>query len=291
MAFGENSALSADNGRDMLFNPNSHARSELPFGYDLIWGGMHYIYVFGHNGNSRFTSGTLVGELQDVPAYDCGQAIHKILVSDSTGNTELRAVYSDAAWLSIPMLDGEFASWNWGNNYQDQNVMPSDLKVRLRVAKPYKRFFTGITNTNVLTAQDSAAAPQNMNNPMYSFNTADLKVTTDDNASALSALDLINVVPNPYYAYSGYETNQFDNRVKFTNLPDKCEIKIYTVNGLLVRRFTKDSPQTFLDWDLKNQAGIPVASGLYIIHVNVPDVGEKILKWFGVMRPIDLDSY
>jgi hypothetical protein len=63
------------------------------------------------------------------------------------------------------------------------------------------------------------------------------------------------------------------------------------VNGLLIRKFTKDSPQTFLDWDLKNQSGIPVASGLYIIHVDVPDVGEKILKWFGVMRPIDLDSY
>jgi hypothetical protein len=130
-----------------------------------------------------------------------------------------------------------------------------------------------------------------MNNPMYSFNTFDLNVVTDDNESALNALDLINVVPNPYYAYSGYEVNQFDNRVKFTNLPEKCEIQIYTVSGTLIRKFTKDSPQTYLDWDLKNQAGIPVASGLYIIHVNVEGVGEKILKWFGVMRPIDLDTY
>jgi len=189
------------------------------------------------------------------------------------------------------LLDGEFASWNWGNSYQNEQVMPTEVKVRLRVAKPYKRFFTGVASSNVLVAQDSAAAPVNMNNPMYAFSTADLKVSTDDNLSAVQALDLINVVPNPYYAYSAYETNQFDNRVKFTNLPEKCEIKIYTVNGLLIRKFTKDSPQTFLDWDLKNQAGIPVASGLYIIHVNVEGVGEKILKWFGVMRPIDLDSY
>jgi hypothetical protein len=63
------------------------------------------------------------------------------------------------------------------------------------------------------------------------------------------------------------------------------------VSGTLIRKFTKDSPQTYLDWDLKNQAGIPVASGLYIIHVNVEGVGEKILKWFGVMRPVDLDTY
>lgn len=288
MAFGENSSLGIDNGRDMLFNPTVNENSLLG---NLIWGGMHYVYVFGHNGNSRFTTGTLTGELQDVPAYDCGQAIFKVLSSDNTANAELRAVYSDAMWMTIPMLDEEFGTWNWGNNYEGAAVMPSDIKVRLRVAKPYKRFFTGVTATNVLIAQDSAAAPRNMNNPMYAFNTADLKVTTDDNISATDALDLINVVPNPYYAYSGYEVNQFDNRVKFTNLPEKCEIGIYTVNGILVRKFTKDSPQTFLDWDLKNQAGIPVASGLYIIHVNVEGVGEKILKWFGVMRPIDLDSY
>lgn len=292
MAFGENSALAADRGRDMLFNPNGRDEENS----NLLWGGMHYIYIFGHNGNGRYTSGPLVNELKDVPAYDCGVAIQKILASDSTSNAELKEVYTDAAWINIPMMDAEFATWDWGNGYSGSEVMPCDVRVRLRVAKPYKRFFTGIPSANTLIAQDSAAAPQNMNNPMYSFNTADLKVTTDDNTSAVNAIDLINVVPNPYYAYSGYETNQFDNRVKFTNLPEKCEIKIYTVSGILVRKMTKDSPQTFLDWDLKNQAGIPVASGLYIIHVEVKDgsntvIGEKILKWFGVMRPIDLDSY
>lgn len=291
MAFGENSGLAADNGRDMLFNPNAHEIDQNQASQNLIWGGMHYIYVFGHNGNARYTSGTLNGELKDMPAYDCGQAAFKILSSANSTNPELREVYSDAMWTTIPMLDRDFASWNWGNNYTGTDVIPTEVKVRLRVSKPYKRFFTGITAANVIIAADSAAVPQNRNNPMYSFNTADLKTATQNLTSAKEALELINVVPNPYYAYSGYEVNQFDNRVKFTNLPEKCEIKIYTVSGTLVRRFTKDSPQTFLDWDLKNQAGIPVASGLYIVHVNVEGVGEKILKWFGVMRPIDLDSY
>ena len=59
----------------------------------------------------------------------------------------------------------------------------------------------------------------------------------------------------------------------------------------LIRKLTKDSPITSLDWDLKNQAGIPIASGLYIVHVDVPGVGEKILKFFGVLRPVDLDAY
>jgi hypothetical protein len=297
MAFAENSTLAADNGRDMLFNPNAREYDFNNNSQNLLWGGMHYLYVFGHNGNLRYTNSTvdpaaLMGKLKDMPAYDCGQAMHELMNYDNTANSELKEVYADAMWTSIPMLDGEFADWNWGDHYASSGpVLPTEVKVRLRVAKPYKRNFNGITTANGLQPSDFAATPQNDNNPMYAFNTADLKTTTADAVSAQEALQLINVVPNPYYAYSGYEKNQYDNRIKFTNLPEKCEIKIYTVSGTQVRRFTKDSPQTYLDWDLKNQAGIPVASGLYIIHVNVPGVGEKILKWFGVMRPADLDSY
>ena len=56
-----------------------------------------------------------------------------------------------------------------------------------------------------------------------------------------------------------------------------CTVDIYTVNGKLIRSFSKDEAITSLDWDLKNQAGVPIGSGLYIIHVKVPDVGEKTI--------------
>jgi len=47
---------------------------------------------------------------------------------------------------------------------------------------------------------------------------------------------------------------------------------------------------------LKNQSNIPIASGLYIFHIEAKDaddkiIGEKIIKWFGVMRPLDLQNY
>jgi hypothetical protein len=113
----------------------------------------------------------------------------------------------------------------------------------------------------------------------------------NNNEVATDVLDKINIVPNPYYGYSDYESNQLDNRVRLTNLPEICTIKIFSVNGTLIREYDKDEDLTYLDWDLKNQAGIPVASGVYIIHVDVPGVGEKVLKWFGVMRPIDLDTF
>ncbi|MEE2953631.1 MAG: hypothetical protein VX347_00480 [Bacteroidota bacterium] len=127
-------------------------------------------------------------------------------------------------------------------------------------------------------------------NPTYFFNTIVKSVTVQDKTTAKSALDMINVVPNPYYGYSEYENNQLDNRIKITNLPQRATISIFTISGTLVRRLKKDNSMTSMDWDLKNSYGIPVASGLYVLHIDTPH-GEKILKWFGAMRPIDLDIF
>jgi hypothetical protein len=129
----------------------------------------------------------------------------------------------------------------------------------------------------------------------------------NDAEVASSALDLIRAVPNPYYAYSAYETSTLDNRIKITNLPPKCTVSIFTLDGTLVRRFERDvtpdntsggelntkssNLDTSLDWDLKNEKNVPVASGMYIIHIDAGDLGEKTIKWFGVMRPIDLDTF
>ena len=139
-----------------------------------------------------------------------------------------------------------------------------------------------------------ADMPINNFDPVYEFNTSDLMSKENDNQQALSALDLINVVPNPYYGYSEYETSQLDNRIKITNLPKESLIRIYTVSGTLIRTIKKSDELTSVDWDLKNDHGIPIASGLYIIHVEttIDKVKEqKILKWFGVLRPVDLDTF
>ncbi|MBT5750923.1 MAG: T9SS type A sorting domain-containing protein, partial [Flavobacteriales bacterium] len=121
--------------------------------------------------------------------------------------------------------------------------------------------------------------------------TDDIVATTGDLNVAKDAMELIRAVPNPYYGNSSYEINQLDNRVKITNLPQRATISIFTVSGTLVRNINKDDSVTSVDWDLKNDYGIPIASGLYIIHVNAPGIGEKIIKWFGALRPIDMDTF
>ena len=291
MAFGEDSWMAGDNGADMKWNPTS---ADVAFAPDYsvmypIFGGKHYIYVFGHNGDQTFSGDAIFGNTRkNVPRYDEGKFIHDLLKVATTSNVNdiyARQVYEDAMWVNMPLL---------ATGHQ---LFESDVKVRLRVAKSYKY---GYSTTNI-SVIDTSLSPINHNLPMYGFNTSNIGTKVANPDAATSALDLINVVPNPYYAYSGYEFKTGDNIVKLTNLPEKCTINIYTLNGTLVRTFNVDQPPTAkntmgvavtsVDWDLKNQVRIPIASGLYIIHVDVPGVGEKILKWFGVVRPIDLDAY
>jgi len=104
---------------------------------------------------------------------------------------------------------------------------------------------------------------------------------TDSEDLAKEAVEKINVFPNPYYAYNEGSTNRFDNYVTFSHLPDKATLRIFNLAGVLVRTLEKDSDAQFLEWDLRNESDLPVASGAYIVHVDMPDLNkEKVLKLF-----------
>ncbi len=102
---------------------------------------------------------------------------------------------------------------------------------------------------------------------------------------AKKRLDLINVYPNPYFAFNILETQLHEEHVTFINLPEKCTIRIFTISGQLVRKIEHNDPNaTTHDWDLRNANNLPVASGFYIAHIDVPNVGSKILKIAIVFR-------
>lgn len=267
MAFGESSWLVQENGADMIWNPTGNVTDnnfdpEIMFG-NVLFGGGHYIYIFGHNGNNPNN---------DVPAYDEGQFIFSKLSDNNynPSNAEKRRVFKDCMWVGIPLLA------------EGGTLLANDVNIEIRVTKPYR--------SNMAVGW-SEAQPENDNLPMYTFTTADFATVRGDLATAESALDLIRAVPNPYYAHSGYEISQLDNIVKIINLPDVCTVRIYTVNGILVREYKKDSPITSIDWDLKNHKQVPVASGVYLMHIQAPGIGEKVIKWFGTIRQLDLDSF
>ena len=163
---------------------------------------------------------------------------------------------------------------------------------------------------NGSTAQSTGFSPVNGDMPVFQFiiNPDDAVVeglATRDNARKEyvdSLLGQINVVPNPYYSYSNYETaTQLETKVRIVNLPtgvnangkpEGSSIRIYTVDGTLVRTLGPTlANSTTIDWDLHNHQGIPIAGGIYLIHVSVPGIGERVIKWFGTMRPVDLNSF
>ena len=117
---------------------------------------------------------------------------------------------------------------------------------------------------------------------IFTFST---KAPTVSDAIARSRLDEINVFPNPYFGFNKAETNYYRHFVTFSHLPPECTIRIFSLNGQLVRTIVHDDDTGFERWELSNDSSprIPVASGMYIAHIEVANVGVRVLKLAVVM--------
>ncbi len=262
--FGENSRLGTDNGNDMLWNPTDELFANVGAGpgngglNNFRAGGEHYVYVMKSK-------------------YDGCATLKNQLTVSATKKT----AYDDVMWVMAPIaLDGIELGNN--GNKGDYNI-PGDVEIKVRVSRSYE------------------------DNPVYEFdftNLAPSEMVAEDFANDI--LDQVDVVPNPYYAISSYESSKFENKIKITNLPSRATIRIFTLDGTLVRVLEVDNDgiatnvstkadgttENVVTWDMKNNKNIPVASGLYLINVEAPDYGvSKTLKWFGVIRPIDLETF
>jgi len=99
-------------------------------------------------------------------------------------------------------------------------------------------------------------------------------------------LKKINIVPNPYWAHNPGETHPINRFIRLTNLPGSgVTIRIFTLAGELVKVINDSKRQEggtfglqYANWDLRNDAGIPVASGVYLIHFEVEGVGNVVRK-------------
>lgn len=257
--YGESSYDKLNNGDDMRWNPTD----DFGTNGDRV-GGRHYVYVHNtkYDGCANLINRLRVGNT--VPPLGKNSRIWFNETVDSTNMGHL--VYREVAWVGVPMLNGNFL-------FDDPHNIPTDARVKLRVKRPW------------------GSRLNTTDHPEFTFSTKGLASSTGQQDVAAGALDDVRVVPNPYYAYSRYEASQLQTIVKVTNLPQKCKIRIYTLNGTLIRTFNKESDSPEQLWDLKNQVGVPVASGPYIIHVDAFDLGETVVKFFAVMPQIDLNSF
>jgi hypothetical protein len=259
MAFGENSFLANDGGSDMIWNPSNRVFDQVG---SPVLGGMQPIYIFAYKQKS--VNG--LSQQADLGYYDeSASELNSILEEmESTGGAAIREFYSSLAWVGYPLLS------------PGQKFMSTDVTMKLRVSKEYKTGFI---------------LGENEGRPAYSWSMKDFATRSGERNALAEALDLINVVPNPYYGNSDYERSKIDTRVKITNLPELCYIKIYQANGKLVKSFKKDAAETYQDWTLNNEVGIPVSSGIYLIHIEVPGIGDKVVKLYLAQRQVDLHGF
>lgn len=99
-----------------------------------------------------------------------------------------------------------------------------------------------------------------------------------------SSVGEVAVVPNPYrgdIAYYSYNPPwekpagsrdrwmEQDRRIQFINLPSHCEIRIYTVAGVLVNTIIhRDPNRGYEDWNLTSSVGQAISSGIYLFTVD-----------------------
>lgn len=260
--FGEDSYLPGHNGNDMIWNPTSTLYEFSGSTVVTIFGGKHYIYVE----NSR---------------YDSCKSYIENLTHPSFVRSGAR--FNKMAWVGNPLLN---EATNATLKPLSEGLIPSDVRISLKVSRPYVKYNTDINNNGTL---------KNGGFPLYYFSTKDIapiKLSDNPNADKDALLARIHAVPNPYYGYTGYELNRYDTRIKIINLPARATISVYALDGTLVRRLEKDNANvSFIDWDIRNAKGLPIASGMYLIHVNAEGIGEKVIRWFGAMRPVDITNY
>ncbi len=285
--FGENTVYdgtffpetynAAPTGRDMMFNPSSQMELNLVGLTDLYQfyaGGQHFIYV------------------TKTPYDGCELFADRLSSTQSSPLAKVKAI-KEITWtgLVMPQPGTRFTSYQEG-------LIPDDLRVKLRVNNPYQ---VETDNPDTEGFDDRTGTAVNNYHPAYRFKLEGKQADVLNDETVETALDLINVVPNPYYGFSNYETSQFETTVKITNLPAKCTVNIYSLDGKFIRRYNRDEVGAIakgsgiarnqvtpdLEWDLKNSKGIPIASGVYLIHVSAEGLGERTLKWFGVNRQFD----
>ncbi|MCP4703866.1 MAG: hypothetical protein GY865_04585, partial [candidate division Zixibacteria bacterium] len=209
--------------------------------------------------------------------------------SNLTDTTQIHKVYPnqpppttlnhDSAWVYYrdEMTDDKYFKY-YMYQYKVKNLLPSYL------------YYFSVTAFDFGSPVSDLLSLENRPNKNYTAEYPQNQNTTAESNN----LDVI-VYPNPYRADGNYrdvgcfEGRGLDNppverirRIHFTNLPHKCTIRIFSLDGDLIRTLNhdelKDSPQSMHhQWDLITRNTQMIASGIYYFSVE-SEFGNQIGK-------------
>jgi len=231
--------------------------------YEYLAGGQHFIYV------------------TKTPYDECSQLRSRL--RSTLPSLFKVAALKEITWAGFPMMATGTKMLSYA-----EGLIPEEVTIQLRVDNSYKTAIgTGGYNGY----------------PSYQFSIINKEADDPDQLFVDKSLNKIKAVPNPYLGFSDYEVSQFVNTVKITNLPAVCTVTIYTLDGKFIRQYNRNETGSIprganrallenqilpdLEWDMKNSSGIPIAAGVYLIHIDAGQMGQRTLKWFGINRKFD----
>ncbi len=120
--------------------------------------------------------------------------------------------------------------------------------------------------------------------PTTVFTVSTPKNVVADKTMMKDGLARINIYPNPYFANNLAESSPYTRWVTISNLPEQATIRIFTLSGELLSTIQHNNKTGSERWYLRNDSGLPVASGIYLVYIEIKDVGTRILK-IAVIQP------
>jgi len=178
----------------------------------------------------------------------------------SQGNRELLWLLDSKYDGATSMLKADWAGKNVGGMYQ---LFPAPRGTREWNAASF--------------SMKIYASKPNSDKDVFTFSTNG-KGAVKTFAYSKEDIAKINVFPNPYFGANIEETRTLQHFVRFTHLPPTATIRVYTLAGELIRTLQHTDGSQFEQWNLQNDFSIPVASGMYIVHVDCGKMGERVLK-------------
>jgi hypothetical protein len=90
--------------------------------------------------------------------------------------------------------------------------------------------------------------------------------------SSAESLSQAYIFPNPYRA------TQHGSTIMIAGLPNRSSIEIFSASGKPIKRLEERDGDGGLEWDLTDESGTSVGSGIYLVRVETESEESIILK-------------
>jgi hypothetical protein len=182
------------------------------------------------------------------------------LVSSSTGN--------NWKWMYVA---GTMMLFNY---HPEMTVPPQRVKAMEQANKPVEGEEWYIYTASYPTPSSGNVYSLSITKGMFSTDIVD------------TLLAKVSVVPNPYLVRNYMESSANTPKMMFTNLPDSCNIFIYTLTGDLVDMIEHgDASGNGMEyWNVLTNPNLTPASGIYLYVVETIDQKHRVTGKFAIIK-------